>query len=161
MISIGKIAGALGIKGELKANISQDFEEHILKHPKNMSFFNENGDAIALRFKRKQSKFLVCEIDGIKDRTQAELFGKPRLYCREEDLPELDEDEFYNSDLIGLAVFEDDINIGKIHTIDNFGAGDVVEIELNDGSFVMYPFTKAIFLNVLKDRVVIKSPEIL
>ena len=158
MISIGKIAGAVGLKGELKVTVSEDFEDHILKSSKKMKFFKENGEEIPMSFKRRQSKFLVCEIDGIKDRTQAEIFGKPRIYCQEEDLPKLDEDEFYNSDLIGLAVFEDDKNIGKIHNIDNFGAGDVVEIELQDGSFIMYPFTKAIFLQVEKDRVVIMSP---
>ncbi len=161
MVSIGKICGAVGIKGEIKVLVSSDFEEHIKKNSKKMEFFDDKGNLLKLIFRRKQSKFLIFSVDGIIDRNEAEKLEKTQVCCKDEDLPQLEDDEFYTSDLIGLHIYENDIEIGKIVNIGNFGAGDIVEIELIDGSKILYPFTKKIFHTIEKDKILVEIPKFL
>ena len=58
-------------------------------------------------------------------------------------LPDLKEDEFYHTDLIGLEVKNSNGDtIGEVNAMYNFGAGDIIELKLNEGSLEMLPFTK-------------------
>ena len=60
-------------------------------------------------------------------------------------LPKLDDDdEFYEADLIGLKVCQNDQEIGTVAGLYNFGAGEIIELKLNaTGKLEMLPFTKA------------------
>ncbi len=66
----------------------------------------------------------------------------PCLVSREV-LPDLEEDEFYFSDLIDLAVVtEAGELVGRVCAVENYGATDILEIEKADGSKFMVPLTK-------------------
>ena len=58
-------------------------------------------------------------------------------------LPAPDEDEYYHADLIGLSVvLTDGQPLGQVRALDNFGAGEVIEVETGDGKSVHFPFTR-------------------
>jgi len=59
-------------------------------------------------------------------------------------LPEREEDEWYHSDLIGLAAQgPDGVTIGTVIAVHNFGAGDLLEIgPPGGGATVLMPFTR-------------------
>ena len=62
-----------------------------------------------------------------------------------ERLPAIEEaDTFYHADLIGLdVVAPDGAQIGTVHALHNFGAGDIIEImPVGSGEAVMLPFTE-------------------
>jgi 16S rRNA processing protein RimM len=88
-------------------------------------------------------KFILAEIEGVSDRDAAEALRNTELFIARDKLPEIkDADTFYYEDLLGLkAVDEDGSEIGKITAIENFGAGELLEIRLTSGQDVLVPFT--------------------
>jgi 16S rRNA processing protein RimM len=87
----------------------------------------------------------IARLKGVTDRSAAERLRNLFLYVPRERLPAPQPDEFYHADLIGLAV-EDGCGktIGSVVAIHNFGAGDLLEIALAEGSdTIMLPFTAA------------------
>ena len=69
--------------------------------------------------------------------------------------------EYYFSDLIGLEVVDlEDNVIGKVKSVDNFGAGNVMELEMRDGNFCSLPFSLDVVpvVDIAGGRVVVKPP---
>jgi 16S rRNA processing protein RimM len=78
---------------------------------------------------RAAKKGLVARVKEITTPEQADALRGLRLYVPREALPEPDEDEFYLADLIGLEARDPDgVIVGRIRTVQDFGAGDVLEI---------------------------------
>jgi 16S rRNA processing protein RimM len=80
----------------------------------------------------------------IKDRNASEALKGTQLFVARDKLPEADDDEFYHADLIGLEAFDPDGHrIGKVQSIQNYGAGDVLVISAPEGEEILLAFTKA------------------
>ena len=94
---------------------------------------------------RPAKTVLVVRFKEIASREAAEAATGTALYVDRSALPDdLDEDEFYHADLIGLAVRDETGGeIGRIAAVQNFGGGDIVEIALAGRKTVMVPFTVA------------------
>jgi 16S rRNA processing protein RimM len=111
---------------------------------------------------RGETKGLViARLDGVADRNQAEALRGLRLYVPRDKLPKPRRGEWYVADLIGLAVEDTGgTPLGKVRSVQNFGAGDVLELERADGTTEFLPFTKAVVPEVDIDggRVVIDPP---
>ncbi len=77
-------------------------------------------------------------------REGAEALTGTKLYVPRSRLPEREEEEWYHADLIGLAAVDrDGAPIGKVVAIQNFGAGDLIEIKpASGGPTVLVPFTR-------------------
>src|SRR5262245_17010522 len=78
---------------------------------------------------RPAKDFLVARFKGVSDRNAAETLCHIELYVARDRLPPPDDDEFYHSDLIGLAVVDTQGGaLGSVVAVHNFGAGDLIEI---------------------------------
>ncbi|RXL97007.1 16S rRNA processing protein RimM, partial [Citrobacter sp. AAK_AS5] len=76
----------------------------------------------------------------VTDRTAAEKLRGTALTVPRSSLPPLAEGEYYHADLLGLpAVSTEGEDLGECIAIDNFGAGDVLEIRRPDGKRFMVP----------------------
>jgi 16S rRNA processing protein RimM len=87
---------------------------------------------------------VICKLEGVGDRDKAEAMRGTELYVDRARLPEVDEEEgFYHADLIGLqAVGADGRDYGRVVGVENFGAGDLLEIVRPEGGpTVLVPFT--------------------
>lgn len=86
----------------------------------------------------------VCAIDGVADRDAAARLTGTRLYADRAQLPALaDPDEFYRADLIGLAAVDPEGRVlGRVTTVEDYGAGTFLEIAADDGLLTV-PFTRA------------------
>ena len=138
-ICIGKIKSAHGIKGLVK--IAPYCED--LSFLEGKIFISENGtDAIDISIKSSAGKFLLAEIKEITDRNGAEEISGTELFAEENILPEIDTpDTFYISDLIGLkALNTEGQEIGKVIAVEDFGAGDLLEIKPLEGETYYIPF---------------------
>ena len=93
---------------------------------------------------RVTAKALTARLKGVESRDQAEALTGTRLYVPRSRLPEREEDEWYHSDLIGLAALAPDgATIGTVIAVHNFGAGDLLEIgPPGGGATVLMPFTR-------------------
>lgn len=94
---------------------------------------------------RPAKTVVVVRFKEIASREAAEAATGTELFIDRSALPDdLDDDEFYHADLIGLAVRDETgSSIGKVAAIQNFGGGDIVEVALAGRRTVMIPFTLA------------------
>lgn len=129
MILMGAIAGVHGVRGEVKV---KSFTADPLAIAAYGPLFDEQGRKFELKLSSKAAKdtVVIAKIDGIADRNAAEALKGKRLYAPRDALPAIeDENEFYASDLIGLAV--EDRNggpLGKVADLQDYGAGAVIAI---------------------------------
>ena len=110
---------------------------------------------------REAKGHLVATLKGIATREDAERLNGIELYVDREKLPATDEDEYYHTDLIGLAaVTAADEPLGRVVAIHNFGAGDIIEIAPPHGTTMLLPFTNAVVpkVDLAAGRVVIELP---
>ena len=129
MILMGAIAGVHGIKGEVKV---KSFTADPMSIAAYGPLYDDQGRPFALKLTSKGAKdsVVIARIDGIADRNAAEALRGRRLYAPREALPAIEaEDEFYASDLIGLAV-EDQSgkSYGKVADVLDYGAGPMLAI---------------------------------
>lgn len=88
---------------------------------------------------------LIVRMVGIADRNAAEYLKGQKLYIHRSALPETEEDEFYHADLIGLrTVLADGSPHGLIKAVYDFGAGDLLEVSLDDAGTTYLPFTREV-----------------
>ncbi len=87
---------------------------------------------------------LLARIDGVADRSAAEQHRGAALCIARDALPDLaDGDEYYHTDLIGLAALDTEgETLGTVRAVHNHGAGDVLEIAREDGGDMLIPFTR-------------------
>jgi 16S rRNA processing protein RimM len=107
--------------------------------------FGADGRIFEIAGTRLAKNDVIVRFAGIADRNAAaQLTGMP-LFIDRSVLPDnLDEEEFYQADLIGLEVRgSDGAPLGRIVAVHDFGGGDVLELKLTDERSVMVPFTKA------------------
>src|SRR5262249_37716821 len=78
-------------------------------------------------------------------RNAAEALNGAELFVERTALPdELEEEEFYHTDLVGMEVLDEHGNrLGKVSAVQNFGAGDIIEVKGPAISGALIPFTKA------------------
>jgi len=115
---------------------------------------------------RPAKDFLVARIAGINDRNAAEALRNLDLFVPRDRLPPIKEpDMFYHADLIGLDVVDPDgAQIGTVHALHNFGAGDIIEVmPIGSGEPLMLPFTETTVPKIdlaAKQIVVVRPSEI-
>jgi len=112
---------------------------------------------------RPAKDFLVAHFRGVADRDAAERLRNVELYIPRDRLPPIEaEDEFYVADLVGLAAFDPGgVRIGEIVSVQNYGAGDLLELKRDDArETVLLPFTEANVprVDVAGGQVVIELP---
>lgn len=141
-ICLGAVVGVHGIKGEVKVKCFSDNEKNLTRYG---NVTNEAGDkSFSLKIVGHSKELLRVKVKGIDDRNTAETLVGTAFYINRDLLPDLKEDEFYHTDLIGLeAKNSNGDKIGEVNAMYNFGAGDIIELKLNEGSLEMLPFTKA------------------
>lgn len=157
---MAQIGAAHGIRGEVRL---KSFTADPLAVAGYGPLESEDGSR---RFRitglRPAKDMLIARIEGVTDRTAAERLRNLRLYVRRSRLPPPAEDEFYHADLIGLAVFDKGgLRLGAVVAVQNFGAGDLLEIRLESGgATALLPFTKAAVpeVDIAGGRIVVDPP---
>ena len=136
------IATAHGVRGHVKVKcFLEDPSQFMAFSP----YSNENGEEsfVVEKVLSQNKDVLIVSLKGIQDRTQAEHLRGAQLMLSKKRLPELGEDTFYHSDLIGLDVLSHTgERLGVVHALHNYGAGDILEMQTPDSKLEMIPFTK-------------------
>lgn len=126
-VTLAVVTGPHGIGGEVKLKL---FTEDLTGH----AAFND-GTLTVTSLRGNIARFAQ-----IADRTAAEALRGTLLTIPRADLPPLGEGEYYHADLIGLPVVTlDGVAVGHVSAVENFGAGDVIDIERPDGKTFMVP----------------------
>jgi 16S rRNA processing protein RimM len=155
-IALAAVAGAHGVKGELRLKLFSDSVESLARHEK----LCVGGAERRLLAIRDSGKTAVARFDGIADRSAAEALRGSLVEVDRSALPPLDEGEYYHADLIGLSAFDRGGNaVGTVVAVENYGAGDLLEIEAEDGKRSLIPLKPAIA--DLEDGRIVLDPEFL
>ncbi len=136
-IVLAAIIGAHGLQGEVRLKL---FSEDLKAYPT----LYGGGRSFTLKSLRPGTNGAVARFAEIADRNAAEALRGTELSVPRSALPPLAEGEYYHVDLIGLPCFAGDAAIGTAVFVEDFGAGDVLEIEKPDGKRFMVPVAKAV-----------------
>ncbi|MFZ3484417.1 ribosome maturation factor RimM [Sphingomonas sp. 3-13AW] len=130
-VVVAAIVGAHGIAGEVRLKVfAEDLGAHQVL----------NGGAFTLRSVRRGNNGAIARFAEIDSRDAAEALRGTQLWVSRDSLPPLEEGEYYHADLLGLAAVSDTGEpLGKVVAVENFGAGDVIEIERPTGKRFMVP----------------------
>ena len=141
-VRMATIGAAHGIRGEVRV---KTFTGDPMALGDYGPLRDENGRTYTVAALRPAKTVLIVRFREIASREAAEGAAGTALYVDRSALPDdLDEDEFYQADLIGLEVRDETGGtIGRIVAMQDFGGGDIVEIALAAGRTAMVPFTRA------------------
>lgn len=155
-VALAAVAGAHGVKGELRLKLFADSVESLARH----SHVFIGGRELALRDVKDGGKTAIARFEGISDRSAAEALRGQLVEIDRDKLPPLEEGEYYHADLVGLPCVDQGGDLlGAVVAVENFGAGDLLEVERPNGQRSLIPFREPIAR--LDDDQFILDPEFL
>lgn len=143
LVCVGQIINVHGIKGAVKI-------KPYLMNPMDIASFGELTDkdgkrVFHIKAQSQKQGIVLATIKGITDRTSAELLKGINLYVERVKLPKEEQNEFYCIDLVGLTVLKDGEEFGTVESVDNFGAGDIINVKLKNSKVFPFDFSEATF----------------
>lgn len=159
-ICVGVIAGAFGVRGEVRLKSFCAQPEAIAAYA---PLWNEDGSRrFTVKLTRGSGGGLTARLSGIETKEQADALKGLQLFADREKLPNLPDDEFYHADLIGLEALDTSGRaLGRVQAVHNHGAGDILEIQGPGGASLLIPFTLAAVptVDLTAGRVIVDPPE--
>jgi 16S rRNA processing protein RimM len=141
LILVGRVAGAFGVKGDVRVTTYTAEPLALLGY---RDLKREDGSpALTLTGGRAAKGGIIVRAKEVESREEAEALRGLKLYIPRDVLPEPEEDEFYVTDLIGLSVETTQGEpLGRIKAVQDFGAGDLLEVQPAEGASWWLPFTR-------------------
>ncbi len=137
LVTLAAIAGAHGITGEVRLKLFAQGLESLTLH----KAFHAGDRILTLKSLRPDKIGAVARFAEVTDRTAAEGLRGILLTVPRDSLPPLADGEYYHADIIGLDVVTTAGDaVGTVTAIENYNAGDILEITRPDGKTVMVPF---------------------
>jgi 16S rRNA processing protein RimM len=142
---MGRIVKPHGVLGELKVAPETDdpgrFQDLETVHVGPDEDSTTSFDIVSVRLQSsRHGTTVLLQVNGINSREAAQALAKQRVFASQDDLPPLEEGEFYFSDLIGLAVETlDGEHVGSVVDVFEKPGQDLLVIQRPKGGRVMIP----------------------
>lgn len=133
---LAAVAGAHGLQGEVRLKLLAESLDSLRRH----ATFDANGRVLTLIHLRDTPTGPIARFAEIASRDAAEVLRGTTLAVPRAALPPPGEDEYYVADLMGLPAHADGIAVGRVVAVENYGAGDLIEVEREGGGRFMVPF---------------------
>jgi 16S rRNA processing protein RimM len=153
-IIVGRIGAPHGVRGQLRV---QSFTADPLALGDYGTLVTGDGQSLDVTDIRAQKTMVVVSFAQVHSREAAEALNGAELHVTRSQLPDdaLEDDEFYVQDLIGMDVRDEKgSHIGTVSAVENFGAGDLIEVawlthsDANGASSDYFPFTREVVPDV-------------
>ena len=159
-IVVGAIAGAYGVRGEVRVK-SFCAQPEDIEHYAPLT--DDAGRHYTLAVLRPTKNALITRIAEISSKEEADALRGTQLFALRDQLPSLPDDEFYHTDLIGLEVFDTGgATLGRVKAVLNHGAADLLELHVPGATAtVLLPFTQAVVptVDLEAGRIVADPPD--
>jgi 16S rRNA processing protein RimM len=162
-LRVGRLVKAHGLKGGLKLELYTDNPAgrfvpgaaFTLQVPEASPW---HGKDITVREYRVMNGNPVVFFDDVEDRDAAEGLVKAILWI-DHDADEVEDDAWFDHQLVGLDVVRDDAVIGRVARIEHFPAQDLLIVKARDRE-IMVPFVAAIVptVDVAAGRLIVTPP---
>ena len=140
-IALAAVAGAHGVRGEVKLKLFGDGVGSLSAQPS----LTVGGHPLKLINVRAGNKTAVARFAGVSTREAAEALRGSLVEIDRTALPPLAEGEYYHADVIGLPCVDDEGRpVGTVAAIEDYGAGELLDIELPGGKRSLIPFRDGI-----------------
>ena len=160
-VCLGAIAGAHGVRGLVRVKSFTEAPEDIAAYGPLSD--EAGGRRFTLTVTGRAKGVLLARIEGVTGRDQAAALKGTRLYAPRSALPDLAEETYYHADLIGLAAEDTEGRpLGRVAMVQNYGAGDLLEIEGGPQDRpLLVPFTRAAVpvVDLVGGRLVVDPPD--
>jgi 16S rRNA processing protein RimM len=161
-IVIGKISSAHGVRGEVKAQLFLDDPEFLIGVESLFLEGRPGRQKIGIKRLRLNRSQAIISIEGINDRTEAERLRGREISIPGEWLPELEEDEYYVAQIIGLTVetIEGEV-LGEVAEVIFTGANEVYVIRGGPRGEILLPAIESVVeaVEVQQGRMRVAVPE--
>ena len=140
LICVGAIAGSFGVRGEVRLKSFCADPETIAEYS---PLSDEAGVSYTVTLTRSIKNGFAALLSGVDTKEQADALNGVQLFAPRDRLPDLGDEEYYHTDLIGLRVLDTGgTEIGTIRSVHDHGAGDLLEVQ-GPGmkASVLLPFT--------------------
>ena len=136
-VTLAAIAGAHGIGGEVRLKLFAESAESLARH----RAVQVGGRTMTLRSVKPGGIGAIARFAEVSDRSAAEALRGQLVTIERNALPPLGEGEYYHADLIGLPCETTEGEpVGTVVAVENFGAGDILEVDQPGGRRAMVPF---------------------
>ncbi len=159
-VLIGKIVGVHGVRGDVKVKPESDvFERQIESLSEIPVYRGTKKENLKIESMKPHKDLYIVKFEGVNDRTAAEERIGSEIWIDKNSQVELEEGEYYFSDLLGCDVFtEDGKKIGKVVEILEQPASHILEVEKSDGKRILIPFINQFVKEVdLKNKKILVS----
>ncbi len=157
-IKIGVIANTHGLKGELKIKSFTDFDRF---NKGNTVYIKCNNKYTQMTIKshRVHNGLDMIVFDGLEDINKVELYKGSELYIHIDDRDELEEDEFYYDELVGLLVYYNDELLGKVSSIMDVPQGEILVVERENMKDILIPFENKFIPYIDDEKIICENLE--
>ena len=158
LVVLATIGAAHGIRGEVRV---KSFTADPMSLADYGPLVSADGRTFEMERLRPAKGVVIVKFRGIDDRNSAEALNGVELSVDRSALPPAEANEYYHADLIGLEAFDAGGKpFGRVVAVENFGAGDILEIAPPDGASLLIPFTNATVpdIDILGGRLTIVPP---
>ncbi len=160
-VLLGKMVKPHGIRGELKLLAFTESPAHIQQY-KQLYLSADEGQTLQsweLHKSRIQGKFVLCALKGCLDRNRAEELVGSGVWVKEEDMPTLEEDEFYLHSLEGkIALDGSGQHIGVIEAVLTGSGQDLLKIVEGDREYLV-PLVADFLVSIIEEQVTLELPQ--
>ena len=140
-VALAAVAGAHGVRGEVKLKLFGDGIDSLAGQPS----LTVGGKPLKLKDVRAGNKTAIARFEGVASREAAEALRGSLVEIDRQALPPLEEGEYYHSDVVGLPCFDGEgVAVGTVAAIEDFGAGELLDVEKVDGKRSLIPFRDGI-----------------
>lgn len=149
LLQVGIISSTHGIKGEVKVFPTTDDANRFKKLKEVMLDTGKEKLSLKVESVKFFKQFVIVKFKGFDNINDIEKYKGKSLFVTRENAVELEEDEYFIADLIGVDVVSDDGQYkGVLRKVIETGANDVYEIRLEDGRTLLVPAIKECILEV-------------
>ncbi|RST30754.1 16S rRNA processing protein RimM [Sphingomonas ginkgonis] len=150
-VTLAAIAGAHGVRGELRLKLFGESPDTLAAQKQVLV----GGRPFELASLKDGGKVAIARLAGVTDRDSAEALRGQLVEIERGALPPLEDGEYYHADLVGLPCVDPSGEpVGTVVAVENFGAGDLLDVELAGGRTSLIPFRDGI-ADLAGDRIVV------